>query len=96
MKQRHESDDLRKRLEDRKVIERAKGILMERDSISESAAYKVLQRTSQSRNMTMAELSRSLLAAEELIRPPSSGPSTPTRAEPRRDATRETPRRESP
>jgi len=96
MKQRHESDDLRKRLEDRKVIERAKGILMERDSISESAAYKVLQRTSQSRNMTMAELSRSLLAAEELIRPPSSGSSTPARSEPRRDATRETPRRESP
>lgn len=68
MQQRHESEDLRRRLEDRKVIERAKGILMERESISESAAYKVLQRTSQSRNVTMAELSRSLLAAEDLMR----------------------------
>ncbi|HEX5180838.1 MAG TPA: response regulator [Gemmatimonadaceae bacterium] len=96
MKQRHETDDLRKRLEDRKIIERAKGILMERDSISESAAYKVLQRTSQSRNMTMAELSRSLLAAEELIRAPSSAASSAPRVEPRREATRESPRRESP
>jgi AmiR/NasT family two-component response regulator len=68
LEQRRESEDLRRRLDDRKVIERAKGILMEREGISESAAYKVLQRTSQSRNMTMADLSRSLLAAEELMR----------------------------
>ncbi|HEY9514479.1 MAG TPA: response regulator [Gemmatimonadaceae bacterium] len=66
--QRQESEDLRKRLDDRKVIERAKGILMEREGISESAAYKVLQRTSQSRNVTMADLSRSLLAAEDLMK----------------------------
>ncbi|HEX5436414.1 MAG TPA: response regulator [Gemmatimonadaceae bacterium] len=64
-----ESTDLRKRLEDRKVIERAKGILMEREGVSEGAAYKILQRTSQSRNMTMADLSRSLLAAEDLMHP---------------------------
>ncbi len=70
---RQESDELRKRLEDRKVIERAKGILMEREGITESAAYKVLQRTSQSRNMSMADLSRSLLAAEDLMRPGKSG-----------------------
>ena len=69
LRERQESEDLRKRLDDRKVIERAKGILMEREGISESAAYRVLQRTSQSRNMTMADLSRSLLAAEELMRP---------------------------
>ncbi len=67
---RRETEDLRKKLEDRKVIERAKGILMEREGITESAAYKTLQRTSQSRNMSMADLSRSLLAADELIRPP--------------------------
>jgi response regulator NasT len=72
--QRRESDELRKRLDDRKVIERAKGILMEREGITESAAYKVLQRTSQSRNMSMADLSRSLLAAEDLMRPGAGGP----------------------
>ncbi len=69
---RRESEELRRKLDERKVIERAKGILMEREGLSESAAYKVLQRTSQSRNMSMAELSRSLLAAEELMRPTPS------------------------
>ena len=80
------ADELTQRLEDRKVIERAKGILMQREGLSESDAYRMLQRTSQSRNVPMAELSRSLLAAEELIappsrpparRPPSSPPSSP-------------------
>ena len=73
--ERQESHDLRRRLDDRKIIERAKGILMEREGISESAAYRVLQRTSQSRNMTMADLARSLLAAEELMKPSPPRPS---------------------
>jgi len=73
-RERSDSEDLRRKLDDRKVIERAKGILMEREQISEAAAYKILQRTSQSRNMTMADLSRSLLAAEDLIRPPATRP----------------------
>jgi len=66
-----EGDALRQKLEDRKLIERAKGILMEREGISESQAYRILQRTSQARNVSMAELSRSLLTAEELMRPPA-------------------------
>ena len=65
------ADELHQRLEDRKIIERAKGILMQREGLSESDAYRMLQRTSQSRNVPMAELSRSLLAAEELISPPA-------------------------
>jgi response regulator NasT len=69
------ADELHQRLEDRKVIERAKGILMQREGLSESDAYRMLQRTSQSRNVPMAELSRSLLAAEELITPPARPPS---------------------
>ncbi len=68
LKHQRESLDLRRKLEDRKVIERAKGIIMEREGIAESAAYRLLQRTSQSRNMAMADLARSLIAAEELMR----------------------------
>ncbi len=70
---REETDDLRRKLDDRKVIERAKGIIMEREGIAESVAYKILQRTSQSRNMSMADLARSLLAAESLVRPETEG-----------------------
>ena len=69
LRERRESQDLRRKLDERKVIERAKGILMEREGITEAAAYRILQRTSQSRNISMADLSRSLLAAEELMRP---------------------------
>lgn len=69
LRERRESEELRRKLDERKIIERAKGILMEREGLTESAAYRVLQRTSQSRNMSMAELSRSLLAAEDLMRP---------------------------
>jgi two-component system, response regulator PdtaR len=73
MEQQRESIELRRRLEDRKVIERAKGIIMEREGIAESAAYRLLQRTSQSRNMTMADLAKSLIAAEELMRGGAGG-----------------------
>lgn len=58
---------LAQKLEERKLVERAKGILMRREGISESAAYRLLQRTSQNRNTSMADLARSLLAAEDLV-----------------------------
>ncbi len=74
LRQQRESLDLRRKLEDRKIIERAKGIIMEREGIAESAAYRLLQRTSQSRNMAMAELARSLIAAEELMKSGSRRP----------------------
>ncbi|HJR63908.1 MAG TPA: response regulator [Gemmatimonadaceae bacterium] len=77
--QRRETNQLRQKLDERKVIERAKGLLMEREGVSESAAYKILQRTSQSRNISMAELSKSLLAAEDLVRPPVARPALSTR-----------------
>lgn len=70
LRERRGGDELRQKLEDRKLIERAKGILMQREGISESQAYRILQRTSQARNVSMAELSRSLLTAEELMRQP--------------------------
>jgi len=79
------AEELHQRLEDRKVIERAKGILMQREGLSEGDAYRMLQRTSQSRNVPMAELSRSLLAAEDLI-------STPMRVAPRRSPPASPPR----
>ncbi|MEJ7810458.1 MAG: response regulator [Gemmatimonadaceae bacterium] len=66
--------DLRRKLEERKVIERAKGILMEREGIAESAAYRMLQRTSQNRNISMAELSRSVLDTQDLVRTPRRAP----------------------
>jgi AmiR/NasT family two-component response regulator len=51
-------------LENRKTIERAKGILMRRTGTSEQEAYRILQRTSQDRSVPMVEIARAVLASE--------------------------------
>jgi len=54
----------RRQLEDRKVIERAKGILMRRTGSSEQEAYGILQRTSQDRATPMVTLAQAVLDSE--------------------------------
>lgn len=61
---RQESADLKQMLEDRKLIERAKGILMRRTGCSEPEAYRILQRSSQDRSKKMVEIARAVLDAE--------------------------------
>src|SRR6478609_8033748 len=63
-------------LRERKVIERAKGILMNRRNLSESEAFRLLQRQSQDRRMPMAKLAESIVQADELLESPpqNSGP----------------------
>lgn len=64
---RHEKDVLEHKLEERKVLERAKGILMETRSLSEKEAYRFLQKSSQDRNTPMIELARKILLAAPLL-----------------------------
>lgn len=56
-------------LEDRKIIEQAKAILMQQRGCSESEAYVLLRRTAMNQNRKLAELARSLVAAAALLRP---------------------------
>ena len=49
------------RLADRKVIEKAKGFLMERERISEDAAFKLMRSQSMTRRISMALLAEELL-----------------------------------
>jgi response regulator NasT len=49
----HEIADLQERLETRKLIERAKGRLMESQSLSEPQAFKWIQRAAMDRRTTM-------------------------------------------
>ena len=69
-------DTLESTLRERKVIERAKGILMNRRNLSESEAFRLLQRQSQDRRMPMAKLADSIVQADELLESPpqNSGP----------------------
>ncbi|MEY3072800.1 MAG: hypothetical protein RLZZ353_996 [Actinomycetota bacterium] len=55
-------DDLQGQLAARKVVERAKGLLQEREGLSESEAFRALQREAMRRRMTMAAVSEETIA----------------------------------
>jgi response regulator NasT len=62
---RHEAASLRQALEDRKTIERAKGILMKKAQMDEQAAFRRLQKLASEKNLKLVELARMILTAEE-------------------------------
>jgi response regulator NasT len=64
---RRESDGYRQALEDRKIIERAKGILMKRSSLAEDEAFRRLQKLASEKNLKLVELARMLTTADELL-----------------------------
>jgi two-component system, response regulator PdtaR len=61
-------DELSQKMEERKLVERAKGILMETRHVSEDEAYALLRRESQKRGRPMSEVARAVLAASALMR----------------------------
>jgi response regulator NasT len=63
---REDADSLRGMLETRKVVERAKGVLMRRLGVSEDAAYRKMQKASQDENRKMRDIAESILSAERL------------------------------
>ncbi len=66
---REEVDELETSLRSRKLIERAKGILMSRRKMTESEAFRLLQKQSQDRRLPMAKLAESIVEAEGLLDP---------------------------
>ena len=62
---RKEAQDLKQALEDRKVIERAKGIVMRRLAVDEDEAFRRLRRMASDGNLKLAEAARRVLNAEE-------------------------------
>jgi AmiR/NasT family two-component response regulator len=59
-----EVESLRQALSERKTIERAKGVLMNRDDIDEDAAYKKLRRMATDSRIRLFDAAQSLLAEE--------------------------------
>jgi len=55
-------------LEERKVIDRAKGILMNAKKISEEEAYALLRRTAMNENRKIAEVAQSVVTAADLLK----------------------------
>lgn len=64
---RAEVDRLTDALETRKLVERAKGILMAHGQLSEADAFLRIQRRARDTNRRMAEVAREVIAAEALL-----------------------------
>jgi response regulator NasT len=63
-----ELDRTKSALEERKVIDRAKGILMNAKNLSEEAAYALLRKTAMNENKKIAEVAQSVITAAELFK----------------------------
>ncbi len=63
---RKENEDLKRTLEGRKVIERAKGVLMEREKISEQQAFAKIQKASMNTRRPMVDIAQAILLNEEV------------------------------
>ena len=62
---RRETADLRQALEDRKTIEKAKGILMKKTGLDEQESFRRLQKLSSARNLKLVDVAKSILTADE-------------------------------
>jgi len=63
-----ELDSAKGALEDRKVIDRAKGVLMKAKQLTEDEAYGLLRKTAMNENKKIVEIAQSVLTAAELLR----------------------------
>jgi len=55
-------------LEERKVIDRAKGILMKAKNLTEEQAYALMRKTAMNENKRIAEIAQSIITAADLLR----------------------------
>jgi response regulator NasT len=65
-----QAENLAQALEDRKLIEQAKGILMQRAGLDEPEAFRRLQKLSQDNNQRLSEIARTIVTAEQAFSPP--------------------------
>lgn len=63
---RKENENLKKTLEARKIIERAKGILMKSKGFSEAEAFSLIQKKSMDLRKPMSEIAQAVIVSEEL------------------------------
>jgi two-component system, response regulator PdtaR len=64
-----EVDQTRQALEDRKLVERAKGLLMSALDLSEQDAFRRLQLTARERNLRLADVASRIVEQQSLLEP---------------------------
>ncbi len=67
MTQRSQIIDLKERLEDRKLIEKAKWIIVQRKKVSEPNAMKMLQKQSRNSRKSLASVARAVIDSDGLL-----------------------------
>lgn len=63
-----ELDKTKTQLEERKVIDRAKGILMKAKDLTEEQAYSLMRKTAMNENKKIAEIAQSIVMASDLLK----------------------------
>jgi response regulator NasT len=63
-----ELEQTKSALEERKVIDRAKGILMKAKNLTEEEAYTLMRRTAMNENKKIAEIAQSIMTAAEMLK----------------------------
>lgn len=63
-----ELDQAKSALAERKLIDRAKGILMKAKGIDEEAAYQLMRRTAMNEKKRIAEIAQSIITAAEMLK----------------------------
>jgi two-component system, response regulator PdtaR len=72
-----EVDNLKERLEVRKLLDRAKGLIQAERGITEAAAFRWIQKTSMDRRLTMRAIAEEVLASAHPDAPAEPGAATP-------------------
>jgi two-component system, response regulator / RNA-binding antiterminator len=66
-KLRAELDETRQQLADRKLVDRAKGVLMRQRGVDEAAAYEMLRKAAMDNNLRVSQVARSVITAAGLL-----------------------------
>ncbi|MCL5958383.1 MAG: ANTAR domain-containing protein, partial [Chloroflexi bacterium] len=62
-----EVSNLKEALETRKMVEKAKGILMERRNLTEAEAFRRLQKQSQDENKKLIDIAKAIITADKML-----------------------------
>ena len=65
---RAELDEVKSALKDRKIVEKAKGILMKSRGIDEDKAYELLRKTAMSQGKRIADVAQALVSSVDLLK----------------------------
>jgi response regulator NasT len=65
---RDELDRTKQQLEERKLLDRAKGILMKQKSITEDEAYAQMRKAAMNENLKLADVAQGVIAAAKLFK----------------------------